>query len=78
LARLGGALGQTAVWSAIQFWGYFLMIRGPHGGGNLFESVFVFPINFVLAAFSILTPDVMSFIKSKIESVYRKLAVSKS
>src|SRR3990170_8749615 len=41
LARLGGALGQTAVWSAFQFFGYFLLIPGPHGGGNLFESIHV-------------------------------------
>jgi hypothetical protein len=72
LARLGGALGQTAVWSALQFFGYFLRIRGPHGGGNLFESMFVFPINFVLAALSIFTPDVVNFAKKGIERIYRK------
>jgi hypothetical protein len=72
LARLGGALGQTAVWSAFQFWGYFLMISGPHGGGNLFESVFVFPINFVLAALSIFTPDVVNFAKQGIKKIHRK------
>lgn len=73
LARFGGALGQAAVWSAFQFWGYSLMISGPHGDGNLFESVFVFPINFVLAALSIFTPDVVGFVKSRIESVCGKL-----
>jgi hypothetical protein len=72
LARLGGALGQTAGWSAFQFWGYFLMIRGPHGGGNLFESVFVFPINFVLASLSIFTPDVVNFAKQGIKKIHRK------
>jgi hypothetical protein len=72
LARLSGALGQTAVWSAFQFLGYFLMIRGPHGGGNLFESVFVFPINFVLAALSVFTPDVVSFAKQGIKKIHRK------
>jgi hypothetical protein len=78
IARLGGALGQTAAWSAIQFFGYFLRIRGPHGGGNLFESVFSFPINFVLAALSIFTPDVVYFAKSKLERGYQKMAKKSS
>jgi hypothetical protein len=74
LARLGGALGQTAVWSAFQFLGYLLMIKGPSGSSdsNLFESVFVFPINFVIAALSIFTPDVVQFAKSKIEKALKK------
>src|SRR4030066_2320486 len=44
LARLGGALGQTAVWSLFQFFGYLLLITGPSGGGgtNLLETVLVF------------------------------------
>jgi hypothetical protein len=69
LARLGGALGQTTIWSLFQFWGFLLMILGPSGSSesNLFESVYVFPINFVLAALSIFTPDVVYFIKSKID-----------
>jgi hypothetical protein len=73
LARLGGALGQTAVWSLFQFWGYFLLISGPSGktGSNLFESVFVFPINFVLAALSIFTPEVLNFVKWSICAVQR-------
>ncbi len=74
LARLGGALGQTTVWSLFQFFGYFLLISGPSGesGTNLFESVFVFPINFVLAALSIFTPDVVGFIKRGIERIHLK------
>jgi hypothetical protein len=78
LARLGGALGQTAVWSAFQFWGYLLMISGPHGGGNLFESVYVFPINFVLAALSIFTPDVLSFAKTRIKNFSQTLSERRS
>lgn len=74
LYRLGGALGQTAVWSAFQYWGFSLMISGPHGSGNLFEHATVFPFNFVLAAFSIFTPDVVYFVKSKIENGYRNLS----
>ena len=72
LSRLGGALGQTALWSAFQFFGYFLMIPGPGEGWNLFESVFVFPINFVLAALSIFTPDVVGFVKRGIDRIRRK------
>ncbi len=64
-ARLLGALGETALWSAFQFSGYFLMIAGPSGadGSNLFESVFVFPINFVIAALSIFTPDAVDYVR---------------
>jgi hypothetical protein len=50
------------------------MIAGPHGSGNLFESVFVFPINFVLAALSIFTPDVVNFIKQGIMKIRRKIS----
>lgn len=73
-ARLGGALGQTALWSTFQFLGYFLMISGPSGseGSNLFESVFVFPINFILAALSIFTPDILSYIVRAISRIRRK------
>jgi hypothetical protein len=63
LARLGGALTQTALWSLFQFWGYSLMISGPGGGWNLFEHPVVFPINFVLASLSIFTPTVIYFIR---------------
>ena len=71
--RLGGALLQTAAWSAFQFWGYSLLIMGPYGS-NIFESIFVFPINFVLAAFSIFTPDVVNFAKSNLVKAYEKLS----
>jgi hypothetical protein len=72
--RLVGALGQTALWSAFQLWGYFLLIPGPGRGegSNLFESIFVFPINFVLAALSIFTPDVVSFVKTGIVRLSQK------
>ena len=62
-------MGQTSVWSLFQFFGYFLMIPGPGEGWNLFESVFVFPINFVLAALSIFTPDVLNFAKLRIMKI---------
>ncbi|MEM2108172.1 MAG: hypothetical protein QXL10_02680 [Candidatus Bathyarchaeia archaeon] len=68
LSRLGGALLQTAVWSAFQYWGFSLNILGPwstgDGWGNIFEHWSVFPFNFTLAAFSIFTPDVVYFVKS--------------
>jgi hypothetical protein len=78
LSRLGGALLQTAAWSAFQYWGYSLTIFGPWsiggGWGNIFEYWTIFPLNFTLAAFSIFTPDVVSFVKSKVGKVYRKLS----
>ena len=74
LTRLGGALLQTAAWSTFQYWGYLLLISGPHGSGNLFEHPVVFPINFLLATLSIFTPDVVNFTKSKIETAYQKLS----
>jgi hypothetical protein len=75
VSRLGGALGETAAWSAFQFLGYMLMISGPSGahGSNLFESVYVFPINFMLATLSIFTPDVVSLIAQGVRRVRRKL-----
>lgn len=78
LSRLGGALLETAAWSAFQYWGYSLMIFGPWsiggGLGNIFEYWLVFPLNFVLAAFSIFTPDVLGFVKSGLVKAYRKLS----
>ncbi len=72
LARLGGALAQTAAWSAFQFWGYSYSIIGSFGG-NIFEAWYVFPLNFLLASLSIFTPDVLGFVKSKVESVRKRL-----
>jgi hypothetical protein len=79
LARLCGALLQTAAWSAFQYWGYSLMLMGPWGGspygGNVFEHATVFPINFTLAALSVFTPDVVNFVKTLVERVYQKLSI---
>jgi hypothetical protein len=78
LLRLGGALLQTAAWSAFQYWGYSLMILGPwsvgRDWGNIFEYWMVFPLNFILAAFSIFTPDIVSFVKSTVGKAHRKLS----
>ena len=75
-ARLGGALAQTTVWSAIQYLGYTVMIIGPFGG-NIFEPWYVFPLNFLLACLSIFTPDIVGFAKSKLVKAYQKLKGNK-
>ena len=72
LYRLVGALSAVTVWSALQFMGYYLLIMGPYGS-NIFEHAIVFPINFILAAFSMFTPDVVQFVKVKLSYVERKL-----
>jgi len=74
LARLGGALLWTAAWSLFQFWGNMQNIAGPWGG-NIFEYPMVYPINFVLASFSIFTPTIVGFLKTKIISGYHRLKV---
>jgi hypothetical protein len=78
LSRLGGALLQTAAWSAFQYWGFSLMILGPwstaEGWGNIFEYWTVFPLNFALAAFSVFTPEVVNFAKSCLVKAYGKLS----
>ena len=72
LARLGGALTWVTAWSLFQLWGNLQNIMGSYGG-NLFEYPMVFPLNFALAAFSIITPDVVDFIKNKIANSIKKL-----
>jgi hypothetical protein len=73
LARFGGAMVQTAAWSAFQLWGNLQNIRGSYGG-NIFEYPMVFPLNFLLASFSIFTPDVLGFVKSKLMSGRKRLS----
>jgi hypothetical protein len=75
LHRLAGAFVWTAAWSVFQFIGYSLSVMGPYGS-NLFEYVGVFPINFVLAAVSIFTPDVVGFVKSKIMKTRGSVKIS--
>jgi hypothetical protein len=81
-SRLGGALFQTTLWSAFQYWGYSLMIFGPwsigDGWGNIFEHWMVFPFNFTLAAFSVFTPDVVNFTRSILLKAYGKFPVKSS
>jgi hypothetical protein len=77
LARLGGAWAETSAWSLFQFIGYIQNINGSYGG-NLFESPYVFPLNFTLATLAIFTPDVVGFIKNKLINTYHKLNRKKS
>lgn len=65
LARLAGAIVFVSAWSLFQLWGYSLSIYMSFSpASNLFESYFVFPINYLIAAFSIFTPTIVYFIKS--------------
>jgi hypothetical protein len=77
LARLGGAWLWTSGWSLFQFWGYIQNVTGSYGG-NLFESPLVFPLNFLLASLSILTPNVVGYIKKEIVNAYHGLHLEKS
>ncbi len=68
--RLTGALLWVTLWSLFQLWGNFQNIIGSYGG-NLFEYPMVYPLNFVLASFSIFTPTVLGYFKNKISNAYR-------
>lgn len=69
LARLKGALLWTVIWSLFQFWGNMQNIAGPWGG-NIFEYPMIYPLNFLLASFSIFTPTIVGFAKRKIIDFY--------
>lgn len=69
LGRLGGALLWATFWSLFQFWGYIQNITGSYGD-NLFESPYVFPLNFLLASLSIFTPTIVGFIKTKLVNAF--------
>ncbi len=70
LARLAGAIVFVSAWSLFQLWGYSLSIYMSFSpASNLFESYFVFPINYIIAAFSIFTPTIVYFIKSLIVKI---------
>jgi hypothetical protein len=64
-ARFAGAMLQTSAWSAFQLWGNMQNIIGPYGG-NIFEYPMVFPLNFLLASFSIFTPDVLAIVRAAV------------
>ena len=71
-ARFAGALLWTTAWSLFQFWGNTQNIAGPWGG-NIFEYPMVYPLNFLLASFSIFTPTIVGFAKTKTINVCSKL-----
>jgi hypothetical protein len=77
LARLGGALLWTTFWSLFQLWGYLQNVIGSYGD-NLFESPLVFPLNFILASFSIFTPSIIGFLRTKLANTYHRLDPKKS
>ncbi|MDR2699227.1 MAG: hypothetical protein LBC12_00135 [Nitrososphaerota archaeon] len=66
LSRFAGAMFFVSAWSLFQFLGYQLAIYMPFSpGSNLFESYFVYPINYVIAACSIFTPTIIYAIKKR-------------
>jgi hypothetical protein len=68
LSRFAGAMLFVSAWSLFQFWGYQLSIYMPFSpGSNLFESYFVFPLNYIIAACSIFTPSIILSIKKFIK-----------
>ena len=72
VVRLAGALAWTGAWSLFQLWGNMQNIIGSFEG-NLFEYPMVFPLNFLIASFSIFTPDVLGFLKKGFAKLYRRL-----
>ena len=76
-ARLIGAMVWTSAWSLFQLWGNMQNIAGSWGG-NLFEYPFVYPLNFLIAAFSIFTPDLVGFIKNKALVAYHRVRLSRT
>ncbi|XHH09427.1 MAG: hypothetical protein ACFCUE_02035 [Candidatus Bathyarchaeia archaeon] len=70
LARLVGAMLFVSAWSLFQLWGYQLSIYMSFSpSSNLFESYFVYPINYIIAAFSIFTPTIIYFIKNFLHNI---------
>jgi uncharacterized membrane protein YeaQ/YmgE (transglycosylase-associated protein family) len=73
LCRLAGALVFVSVWSLFQLWGYSMSIYMSFSpASNLFESYFVFPINYIIACFSIITPTILYFIKNRVLRILKR------
>jgi hypothetical protein len=73
LGRLAGALVFVSLWSLFQLWGYSLSIYMSFSpASNLFESYFVFPINYTIAAFSVFTPTIIYSLKRLILKIIKK------
>jgi len=70
LSRFAGAMLFVSAWSLFQLWGYQLSIYMSFSpSSNLFESYFVYPINYVIAACSIFTPTIIYFLKDLIQKI---------
>ena len=64
VARFVGAMVWVGAWSLFQLWGNLqsIFVVGSNQG-NLFEYPSVYPLNFVIAAFAIFTPDVLGLLR---------------
>jgi hypothetical protein len=70
LSRLAGAMLFVSAWSLFQFWGYHLAIYMSFSpGSNLFESYFVYPLNYAIATCSIFTPTIIYSIKNLVQKI---------
>src|SRR4030042_1881282 len=69
--RLAGAMVWVTAWSLFQLFGYMANIIGSYGG-NLFEYPGVYPLNYLLGALSIFTPDIVGFIRRKVVGLRKK------
>jgi hypothetical protein len=73
LSRFAGAMLFVSAWSLFQLWGYQLSIYMPFSpGSNLFESYFVYPLNYIIAACSIFTPTIIYFLKNVIQKIIKE------
>ncbi|MCL2643322.1 MAG: hypothetical protein FWD52_07425 [Candidatus Bathyarchaeota archaeon] len=64
LSRLAGALLFVTAWSLFQYIGYQMEIYMSFSpSSNLFESYFVYPLNYTIATCSIFTPTIIHTIK---------------
>jgi len=73
LSRFAGAIFFVTAWSLFQFYGYQLSIYMPFSpSSNLFESYFVYPLNYIIATCSIFTPTIIHLIKNGIKIVHNK------
>jgi len=70
LSRFAGAMLFVSAWSLFQLIGYqFEIYMSFSPGSNLFESYFVYPLNYVIAACSILTPTIVGALKNLIQKM---------
>ncbi|MCL2135002.1 MAG: hypothetical protein FWH37_05545 [Candidatus Bathyarchaeota archaeon] len=77
LSRFVGAMLFVTAWSFFQFFGYQLKIYMSFSpGSNLFESYFVFPINYLIATCSIFTPTILYIIKNMFKKIIKYVKVS--